>query len=120
MGIVRRRSTGGPPGPPVPIPPTPAGTSVVTTVPVPNAATTLLAPNAARYGFSIQSPKGGGVTTDLLFVKLGAAVTTTDYSFVLEPGDLYEPDSNVIFTGEISAILNSAGPRDIQVSELSA
>lgn len=101
--------------------PTPAGSAAVATVATSNVVATLQAANANRLGIVISNPATGNITTQRLFVKMGAGATTTDWSFFLNPGDVWtEPDGGVVYTGIYTAILNSAGPRDIQVTELTA
>jgi len=97
-----------------------ASTSVVAVVAASGVVATLLVANAGRLGMTITNPPGGGAT-GRLFVKLGAAATLVDYSFFLDPGDIYNaPEGVTIYTGIITAILNSAGPRTIRTTELTA
>ena len=106
--------------PPIVITPAAASTSVVAGVAASAVVVTLLAVNASRLGMTITNPPPGG-TSGRLFVKLGAAATLLDWSFFLDPGDIYSsPEGMTIYTGIVTAILNSAGPRTIQTTELTA
>lgn len=78
-----------------------------------NTSITLLASNANRLGAILYNP---GNTT--VFVKLGTAVTTTDYSFPMTKGQSVELGQPV-YTGAITGTVAS-GTQSINTTELTA
>jgi hypothetical protein len=96
-----------------PFPSTQSNFADVVPVPVGLAAVTLLPVNPARVTFKIQSPT---TCPGTLYVKLGTGASLVDYSFFLDPGDYYEPDKGE-YCGEVTAILDVAGPTPIFVTD---
>lgn len=86
--------------------------SVVTTVAVGAASTLLLASNAARLGGMIFND-----SATRLYVKLGLAATTANFTVRLDPQGYFELPF-AVYTGDITAI-RAAGPASaVQVTEL--
>lgn len=76
-----------------------------------DSAQTLLAANPDRKGFSIFND-----STQILYVKLGAAATTTDFSFRITPQGYYE-SSTLCYTGIITGIWAANGSGAARLSE---
>ncbi len=87
-------------------------------VPIGGVSITILAANTARVGCVIVNPPGGAVPADRLFIKYGTGCTAVvgGYSFFLDPSGVYIMAPGE-WVGEFTAILNSAGPIDISVTE---
>ena len=90
------------------ITPATAATATVTRVTVSTTVATLKAANAARLQLIVHNEAG------ILFVKLGAAATATDYSFRLTANTILTVDE---YTGIVTAI-KSSGTSEAQVTEL--
>lgn len=88
--------------------PATAAVAVVTRVTVSTTVATLKVANAARLQLIVHNEAG------TLFVKLGAAATSTDYSFRLTANTLLTIEE---YTGIVTAI-KAAGTSDAQVTEL--
>jgi len=98
---------------PITITDVPPATSTVTTVPVPNVTTVLLAANPARQGAMFFNNGD-----DRLYLKLGAGASSASFTVRLDGRGYYEVPYPV-YTGAITAILATAGPQLVQVTELS-
>lgn len=85
-----------------------SATGTTTSVNDSNANQTLLASNTSRLGFSIFND-----SDQLLYVKMGATATTTDYGVRLSPGGYYEDAAR--YTGRVDGIwaANSTGAAKI-------
>ncbi len=90
------------------ITPATAPTASVTRVTVSTTVATLKAANAARLQLIVHNESG------TLFVKLGSAATSTDYSFRLTANTLLTIDE---YTGIVTAI-KASGTSEAQVTEL--
>lgn len=88
--------------------------AVVTSVPQAVVVTTLLAANLARKGAVIFNNITGG----LLFIKLGAGASSTDFSVRLLPGSAFELPFPA-YTGQITGVWSVAGGGSAQVTEMS-
>lgn len=66
-------------------------------------AVTLLASNASRNHATIVND-----STSALYVKMGAAASTTSYTVKLLAGDTYETPQGVVYTGQITGIWAAA------------
>lgn len=88
----------------IPVGPTSSSTPTVTSVPDSASSVTLLASNTSRAGASIQND-----SSEILYVKLGATATTTDYTVEMVSGAYYEVPFG--YTGRIDGIWanNSTG-----------
>lgn len=95
---------------PVPVSSTPTvtGTATVTSVSVSTTVATLQAANAARLKLLVFNEAG------TLFVKLGSAATSADYTFRLTANTTLEIDT---YTGIVTAI-KASGTSNAQVTEL--
>lgn len=87
------------------------GTATGSGVTVATTATTLLAANANRRSFKIFAPTGAVN----VFVKFGSGATTSDYTFVLAAGQLYD-ELMPCYTGAITAVVSS-GTQAVRVTE---
>lgn len=87
-----------------------ASTATVTRVPVSTTVATLKIANATRLKLIVFNEAG------VLFVKLGTAATSIDYTFRLTANTTLEIDE---YTGDVTAI-KSAGSTDAQVTELAS
>lgn len=87
-------------------------TSSVTSVPQSIVSATLLAANPARKGASICNNITGG----LLYVKIGAGASPTDFSVKLLPGGVFALPFPA-YTGLISGVWSVAGGGSAQVTE---
>jgi hypothetical protein len=77
---------------------------------------TLLADLSTRKGFIIVSEMGSGIA----YIKLGETATTTDYSFPLLPGQIF--NSSVLgcnYTGQVDFICDAVSG-SLQVTSLNA
>lgn len=94
------------------------GNAALTTPVLNNVSSSILAANPARVGLIIENPPTGTAPTQRVFVFFGTPASATDWTVTLDPGDVYEMPASPVYTGEITAILNSAGPRNINVTEI--
>ena len=74
---------------------------------------TLLAANTDRKGFSIHND-----STAILYVKLGATATSTDFSFRVVPQGYYE-SSSLIYLGIITGIWSADSTGAARITEYS-
>lgn len=93
---------------------TQAGASAATITSVAQSASSvsLLALNANRKGFSLYNDG-----TKNAYIAFAATSTTTAFTMLLPPGALYE--SNIDYTGVMSAIWSAAGAGAMRITELS-
>lgn len=103
---------GDPAGTPIPVTTTetPSTTATRTSPTVTNVVSTVLAANTARLGATFFSDGTGNV-----YLALGAAATTTDFTVRLTQNDYYEVPAD--YNGIITAI-RSAGSSTLRVTEL--
>jgi hypothetical protein len=103
---------GDPAGTPIPVTTTetPATTATRSTATVTNVVSTVLAANVNRLGATFYSDGAGNV-----FLALGAAATTTDFTVRMTQNDYYEVPAD--YNGLITAI-RSSGSSALRVTEL--
>ena len=90
-----------------------AATSAVTSVADTASSTTLLASNAARLAAAVFND-----STVALYLKLGAAASTSSFTVKLQPDGYYEVPGH--YTGEIAGIWASDASGSARITELSA
>lgn len=92
-----------------------AATATLTNVNDTNVSTTILAANTARLGAIVVNDS----TADL-YLKFGTTASATSFSVHLYPGQTWEMDTSLIYTGKIDGIWSSDASGAARITELTA